>query len=120
LTRPACGCSKVPGDDFQEPAPWKIPDPVSQKFVVIVIAFLHGDVKETIYMEISKGRKAKENKCLISNKTIYGLVQSAKKIHKKLVSPLKECVFNGCFVVPFLWIKYSNHGIALNAINVDL
>jgi hypothetical protein len=41
--------------------------------------FLHGDLKETIYMEIPNGMKANIDECLILNKTIYGLVQSARE-----------------------------------------
>jgi Reverse transcriptase (RNA-dependent DNA polymerase) len=42
--------------------------------VDIETAFLHGDLKETIYMEILKGMEASIDECLILNKTIYGLV----------------------------------------------
>jgi hypothetical protein len=53
------------------------------KIADIETAFLHGNLKETIYMKISKGMEANENECLILNKTIYGLVQSAKEFYKK-------------------------------------
>jgi hypothetical protein len=49
---------------------------------------LHGELKETIYMEIPKGLQANENKCLLLNKTIYSLVQSAREFYNKLVSAL--------------------------------
>jgi hypothetical protein len=49
------------------------------KIVDIETAFLHGNLKETIYMEIPIGMEAHENKCLILKKKIYGLVQSARK-----------------------------------------
>jgi hypothetical protein len=35
------------------------------KIVDIETAFLHGNLKETIYMEIPKGMEANENECLI-------------------------------------------------------
>ena len=70
-------------------------------------------------MEIPKGMKANDNECLILNKTIYGLVQSAREFYNKLVSALKECGFTGSSVDPCLWIKYSNQGIVLIAIYVD-
>ena len=128
----ACGYSQVPGVDFQESfAPvindvtfrillitmltWKL----TAKVVDIETAFLHGDLKETIYMEIPKGMKAEDNECLILNKTIYGLVQSAREFYNKLVSALKDCGFKASSVDPCLWIKYSNHGIVLIAIYVD-
>jgi Reverse transcriptase (RNA-dependent DNA polymerase) len=40
------------------------------KVVDIKTLFLHGDLEETIYMEIPKGMKAEDNECLILNKTI--------------------------------------------------
>jgi hypothetical protein len=54
---------------------------------------LHGDLKETIYMEIPKGMGASVDECLIFNKIIYGLVQSAREFYNKLVSALKDCEF---------------------------
>jgi Reverse transcriptase (RNA-dependent DNA polymerase) len=89
------------------------------KVVDTETAFLHGDLKETIYMEIPKGMKAEDNECLILNKAIYGLVQSAREFYNKLVSALKDCGFKASFVDPCLWIKNSNHGIVLIAIYVD-
>jgi Reverse transcriptase (RNA-dependent DNA polymerase) len=45
----------------------------------IETSFLHGDLKETIYMEILKAMEAEKRKCLVLKKTIYGLVQSARE-----------------------------------------
>jgi hypothetical protein len=42
-------------------------------------AFLHGDLKETIFMEIPKGMDSNKDECLIFKRTIYGLVQSARE-----------------------------------------
>ena len=49
------------------------------KIVDIETAFLHGDLKEIIYVQIPKGLKAEENECLILKKTIHGLIQSARE-----------------------------------------
>jgi Reverse transcriptase (RNA-dependent DNA polymerase) len=101
-----CGYSQVPGVDFQESfAPvingmtfrillvmmvtWNL----KAKVVVIKTTFLHGDLKETIYMEIPKGMGASVDECLILNKIIYGLVQSAREFYNQLVSALKDCGF---------------------------
>jgi hypothetical protein len=54
--------------------------------VDIEIAFLHGDLDEEIYMEVPKGLAIEDNKKLILRKTIYGLVQSARKFYEKLVN----------------------------------
>jgi hypothetical protein len=53
------------------------------KIVDIETAFLHGNLKETIYMKIPKGMEANENRCLILKKKNYGLVQSAREFYKK-------------------------------------
>jgi Reverse transcriptase (RNA-dependent DNA polymerase) len=89
------------------------------KVVDIETAFLHGDLKETIYMEILKGMEASIDECLILNKTIYGLVQSAREFYNKLVSALKDCGFQGSLVDPCLWIKHFNQGIVIIAIYVN-
>jgi hypothetical protein len=47
---------------------------LKEKIVDIKTAFLHGNLKETIYIEIPKGMEANENECLILKKTIHGLV----------------------------------------------
>jgi hypothetical protein len=102
----ACGYSQVPGVDFQESFAPVINDVTFRillimmltwnlkgKIVDIETAFLHGNLKETIYMEIPKGMEANENECLILKKTIYGLIQSAREFYKKLVLALKRCGF---------------------------
>jgi hypothetical protein len=53
--------------------------------VDIETAFLHGDLDEEIYMEVPKGLAIKDNKKLIF-RTIYGLVQSARKFYEKLIN----------------------------------
>jgi Reverse transcriptase (RNA-dependent DNA polymerase) len=132
----ACGYSQVPGVYFQESfAPvmndvtfrillvmmliWKL----KAKVVDIETAFLHGDLKETIYMEIPKGMEGNIDECLILNKTIcglvQGLVQSAREFYNKLVSALKDCGFQGSLVDPCIWIKHFNQGIVIIAIYVD-
>jgi histone deacetylase 1/2 len=128
----ACGYSQVPGVDFQESFAPVINDVtfrillvmmltwnLKAKVVDIETAFLHGDLKETIYMEIPKGMEASLDECLILNKTIYGLVQSAREFYNKLVSALKDCGFQGSLVDPCLWIKHFNQGIVIIAIYVD-
>ena len=41
------------------------------KVIDIETAFLHDNLKETIFMEIPKGMEANENDCLILKRTIY-------------------------------------------------
>jgi hypothetical protein len=54
------------------------------KIADIKIAFLHGNLKETIYMEIPKGMEANKNECLTLHKRIYGLVQAQENLTKSL------------------------------------
>jgi hypothetical protein len=70
------------------------------KVIDIEIAFLYGDLKETIYIEIPKGMKAERDECLMLNKTIYGLVQSARKFHKKIVFALKDVDTKWVLLIP--------------------
>ena len=49
---------------------------------------------------------AKEDECVKILHTIYGLVQSARQLWKKLVNVLKNMVFKGGYPYPCLmWIK---------------
>jgi hypothetical protein len=57
--------------------------------------FLHGNLKEKIYMEIPKGMEANENECLNLKKTIHGFIQSVREFYKKHVLTLKGCCFQG-------------------------
>jgi hypothetical protein len=61
--------------------------------VEIKIAFLHGDLDEEVYMEDPKGLATEDNKKLMFRKTIYGLVQSARKFYEKHVNVLKVIGF---------------------------
>ena len=128
----ACGCSQIPGVDFQESYAPVINDVTFRillvtmltwnligKVIDIETAFLHGDLKETIFMEIPKGMEANKDECLILKRTIYGLVQSAREFYNKLVLSLKGCGFKGSPVDPCLWIKHSKFGIVMVAVYVD-
>jgi hypothetical protein len=44
----------------------------------IETAFLHGELTEEIYMKIPEGMNDDQDHCLQFNKTIHGLVQSAR------------------------------------------
>jgi Reverse transcriptase (RNA-dependent DNA polymerase) len=87
----ACGYSLIPRVDFQETYAPVINDMTLRillvtmltwnligKVIEIETAFLHGGLKETIFMEIPKGMDASKKECLISKRINYGLVQSAR------------------------------------------
>jgi Reverse transcriptase (RNA-dependent DNA polymerase) len=128
----ACGYSQIPGVDFQESYAPVINDMtfrillitmltwnLSGKVIDIKRAFLHGNLKETIFMEIPKGMDSNKNECLILKKNIYGLVQSAREFYNKLVLCLKGCGFTGSPVDQYLWIKHSEFGIVMVAVYID-
>jgi hypothetical protein len=77
------------------------------KIVNTETAFLNGDLKEEIFMEIAEGMDASKEDCFSLNKTIYGLVQNARQFYIKLVKTLKSCGFKGIEVNPCLWKKHS-------------
>jgi Reverse transcriptase (RNA-dependent DNA polymerase) len=52
-------------------------------------AFLHGDLSTEIYMSIPEGMNEDYDHCLQLEKTIYGLVQSARKNLLKVNSSAK-------------------------------
>jgi Reverse transcriptase (RNA-dependent DNA polymerase) len=89
------------------------------KVINIETEFLHGNLKETIFMEIPKGMEANKNECLILKRTIYDLVQSAREFYNKLVLSLKGCGFKGSPIDPYLLIKHSNLRIVMVAVYVD-
>jgi len=102
----ACGYSQVPGVDFTESfAPVlndvsfrlmliaKLVSDMTSTVVDIETAFLHGDLDEEIYMDVPMGLSTDPNKKLLLRKTIYGLVQSARKFYEKLIDVLKVIGF---------------------------
>ena len=94
---------------------WKL----KARIIDVETAFLHGDLKEEIFMEIPPGMEASKDECLILKKTIYELVQSARQFYVKLVEALKGCGFEGSPVDPCLWTRNSSSGIVMMAIYVD-
>jgi hypothetical protein len=55
-------------------------------------------------MEVPKGLEIEDNKKLILRKTIYCLVQSARKVYEKLIDALKVIGFYESKSDPCLWI----------------
>jgi hypothetical protein len=51
--------------------------------------FLHGELHEEIYMNISEGISFDSKYCFLLTKTIYGLVQSAREFYRKLMATLR-------------------------------
>jgi hypothetical protein len=125
----ACGYSQVPGIDFSESFVPVLNDvsfrimlisklvwDITSTVVDIETAFLHGDLDEEVYTEVSKGLKIEHNKKLMLKKTIYGLIQSSRKFYEKLISFLKVIGFYGSKSDPCLWTMWDekvNHMIII-------
>jgi hypothetical protein len=71
-------------------------------------AFLHGNLQEEIYKNVLKGMSQDDNTCLLLNKTIYGLVQSAREFYNKLLSTLKSMGFTEKKSEPCLLTRWIN------------
>jgi hypothetical protein len=125
----ACVYSQVPGIDFSENfAPFlndvsfrimliaKLVWNMTCSVVDIETAFLHRVLDEEIYMEVPKGLAIKDNKKLMLRKTIYGIVQSARKFYEKLINVSKVIEFHGRKSDPCLWTLWDekvNHMIII-------
>jgi hypothetical protein len=86
----ACGYSQVPEIDFNESFAPVVNDVIFQIMLIAKLiwkleaitadmetAFLHGELKEKIYMNTLEGMSYDSKHCLLLSKTIYGMVQSA-------------------------------------------
>ena len=82
----------VPGVDFQESYSPVINDVVFRILIVyqitmkypavvldVEVAFLNGDLEETIYMEMPKGIETDGTEAVLLQKSMYGLVQAARQ-----------------------------------------
>ena len=70
-------------------------------------------------MDCPEGIPHEKDECLMLKKTIYGLVQSARQIFKKLVSCLKALGFEGGIADPCLMTRRNKKGIIFIGIYVD-
>jgi hypothetical protein len=82
-------------------------------------AFLHGELREEIYMNVSEGLDTDSNNVLKLSKTIYGLVQSAREFYKKLISVLKSIGFKENKSDPCLFSKWEQDELTLVGIYVN-
>jgi transposase InsO family protein len=129
----ACGYSQIPGVDFLENFAPVINDVTWRILLVAMLlwnldgilidvecAFLEGELEEEVYMDCPEGLEntGKED-CLKLEKSIYGLVQSARQWWKKLVKILKEIGFKSGNADPCLLTKRDNDGLVLIALYVD-
>ena len=95
--------------------------------VDIETAFLHGELKEEIFMDLPEGLKYMEgNKevnegmhCVELKKSIYGLVQAAREWWKKLKKTLETIGFKGGNVDPCVFHYRGPEGTVFVGLYVD-
>ncbi|KAD3336925.1 hypothetical protein E3N88_32445 [Mikania micrantha] len=74
-------------------------------------AFLHGDLKETVYLKQPPDPRYPNHVCLL-HKSLYGLKQAPRAWFERLSSALAALGFTGSKTDPSLFI-YSGHGTLL-------
>lgn len=84
-------------------------------------AFLHGELKETVYVTQPEGfvKKGNEGKVYKLNKALYGLKQAPRAWNKKLNQILKELQFKRCSKEPSVYRKEVNQEVLLIGVYVD-
>jgi Reverse transcriptase (RNA-dependent DNA polymerase) len=128
----ACGYSQILGVDFKESF-----SPVTNDVVFCIIlicqimwkliavladveiAFLHGDLNETIYMECPEGLYHDNDEVVVLLKSMYGLVQAARQFNQKYSKMLKDIGFTQSCAEPFLFFKKGSDHMIIMAIHVD-
>ena len=112
----ACGYSQIPGVDFTENYSPVVNDitfrlmliakmvfGLKTKIVDVETAFLYGDLEEEIFMDCPPGLEGvTDEDALLLLQCIYGLVQAARKYHKKVIEILRDAGFKGGDVDPCL------------------
>ena len=70
-------------------------------------------------MDCPEGLEHEDDECMLLNKTIYGLAQSARQFFKKLIQCLTSLGYEGGLIDPCLMVKRKGNEIAFVAIYVD-
>jgi hypothetical protein len=128
----ACGYSQIPGVDFTNVFSPVVNDVTFRIAVTMMMmykldalvfdietAFLLGDLKETIYMDCPEGMKHEDGECLKLDKTIYGLVQSAREYNRKFETVLKRIGFKQCPADPCLFMRGTGEDLVIILCYVD-
>jgi Reverse transcriptase (RNA-dependent DNA polymerase) len=87
--------------------------------VDVEVAFLNGDLDESIYMECPDGIVREADEVVRLNKSMYGLVQVAQQFFLKFKSILVSVGFIQCKAEPCLFFKMENGYMMMMAIHVD-
>ena len=90
--------------------------------VDIILAFLYGELEETIFMSLPRGAsgtKAKEGWVVRLLKALYGLKHAPAVWYKTLSSFLKALGFEPCLSDPCVFVKNLDAGFFIMCIWVD-
>jgi hypothetical protein len=82
-------------------------------------AFLHGELKETIYMAAPKGTNIPKHQCVKLNKALYGLVQAARQFYLKFADILQQIDFKVSYADPCLFYRTNQNGRIIMIVHVD-
>ncbi|KAK1432653.1 hypothetical protein QVD17_09551 [Tagetes erecta] len=84
-------------------------------------AFLHGDLKETVYVKQPEGyeRKGEEHKVYKLTKALYGLKQAPRCWNIKLNGVLKELGFKRCAHEQAVYVRVKGIDILILCVYVD-
>ena len=82
-------------------------------------AFLHGDLKEEVYMKVPEGMDNPDKLVCRLKKSLYGLKQASRQWHEKLAQSLHALGFSKSQHDHSLFIKKSGEDICIAAVYVD-
>jgi Reverse transcriptase (RNA-dependent DNA polymerase) len=94
---------------------WRLPSII----IDVETAFLHGDLKKTIYMQAPKGTDIPKDLCIKRNKALYGLVQAARKFYLKFSRVLHYLGFTISYADPCLFHQVNQYGRIIMIFHVD-
>ena len=133
----ALGYSQIPGVDFTDNYAPVVNDVTIRVVLVlyycnnwyvesidIETAFLYGELEEKIYMKVPDGlmeieTEDLEGKCLELEKSIYGLVQSARQFAKHFFALLSKIGFKSFGSDNCLMMRKDEEGIVVICVYVD-
>jgi hypothetical protein len=128
----ACGYSQVGGQDFDDIFSPVVNDVSFRIWLILTmiwklhsivfdieVAFLNGDLEHEMFMDCPAGMDHADNECLLLQKTIYGLTQSARMFFMKLSKILKDIGFVQSKSDQCLFVRRNGLGIVLLIVYVD-
>ena len=128
----ACGYSQTPGIDFEDYYAPVVNDVVFRIVIILQLvyklqsaiidvetAFLHGELKEEIYMNAPQGLEVNYGDCVKLDKALYGLVQAARQFYLKFAKELKKIGFEQSYADPCLFFRDTKNGRVILIVHID-